>query len=42
LKKGYSGLKDDVLKAEGITMDDDGNIYIIAEPNLFYQFARKN
>jgi uncharacterized protein YjiK len=42
LKKGYSGLKNDVLKAEGITMDDDGNIYIVGEPNLFYQFVRKD
>jgi len=42
LKKGYAGLKDDLHQAEGITMDDDGNIYIICEPNLFYQFVRKN
>ena len=42
LKKGYTGLKDDVLKAEGITMDNDGNIYIVGEPNLFYQYVRKN
>ena len=42
LKKGYTGLKDDVHQAEGITMDDDGNIYIVSEPNLLYQFARKN
>lgn len=41
LRKRYSGLKDDVPKAEGITMDDDGNIYIISEPNLLYQFTRK-
>ena len=42
LKKGYSGLKVDVPKAEGITMDEDRNIYIVSEPNLFYQFVRKN
>ena len=42
LEKGYTGLKDDVPKAEGITMDEDRNIYIVSEPNLFYQFVRKN
>ena len=42
LRKGYSGLKDDLRQAEGITMDDEGNIYIVCEPNSFYQFARKN
>ena len=41
LRKGYTGLKDDIPKAEGITMDDEGNIYIISEPNLLYQFSRK-
>ena len=42
LEKGYIGLIDDVPQAEGITMDDDGNIYIVGEPNLFYQYVRKN
>lgn len=42
LEKGYTGFKDDAFKAEGITMDDDGNIYIVGEPNLFYQYVRKN
>jgi len=40
LEKSFSGLKDDVPQAEGIAMDDAGNIYICSEPNLFYVFSK--
>ncbi len=41
LAHGWHGLKENVPQAEGITMDDDGTLYLISEPNLFYKFTRK-
>lgn len=40
LAKGWHGLKEDVPQAEGVTMDDEGNIYLLSEPNLFYKFSK--
>lgn len=40
LKKGRHGLKKDVPQAEGMAMDDQGRLYVVSEPNLFYVFAR--
>ncbi len=38
LKKGFLGLKKDIPQAEGITMDEEGILYLVSEPNLFYSF----
>ncbi|MDH4567457.1 hypothetical protein E8E95_12270 [Pseudomonas sp. BN414] len=39
---GHVGdLKESAGQAEGLTLDDDGTLYVVSEPNLFYRF-RKN
>ncbi|WP_256873327.1 SdiA-regulated domain-containing protein [Pseudomonas taiwanensis] len=39
---GHIGdLKESAGQAEGLTLDDDGTLYVVSEPNLFYRF-RKN
>lgn len=40
LRAGNHGLADDVPQAEGLAMDDRGNLYLVSEPNLFYRFSR--
>ncbi|MGY2178612.1 SdiA-regulated domain-containing protein [Pseudomonas azotoformans] len=40
LLNGRHGLKKRVPQAEGIAMDDDGNLYLTSEPNLFYVFRK--
>jgi uncharacterized protein YjiK len=35
---GFHGLKKNIPQPEGITLDNEDNIYIISEPNLFYVF----
>nr|EKW5935529.1 SdiA-regulated domain-containing protein [Citrobacter farmeri] len=42
LNAGWTGLKEDIPQAEGIALDDAGNLYIVSEPNLFYRFTKKN
>lgn len=38
---GQQGLKESVPQAEGIALDENGVIYLISEPNLFYTFSKK-
>ncbi|MFJ6830725.1 MULTISPECIES: SdiA-regulated domain-containing protein [unclassified Pseudomonas] len=40
LLSGRHGLSKRVPQAEGIAMDDDGALYLVSEPNLFYVFKK--
>ncbi|CAM3802544.1 SdiA-regulated domain-containing protein [Parendozoicomonas haliclonae] len=40
LFEGWHGLDEEVPQAEGLTMDDNGDIYILSEPNHFYRFSK--
>lgn len=41
LLSGFAGLQDSVPQAEGLTLDNQGNLYLVSEPNLFYRFERE-
>lgn len=40
LRGGRHGLQATVPQAEGMAMDDQGRLYVVSEPNLFYRFTR--
>ena len=40
LTSGNMGLRKTVPQAEGIAMDDQGVLYLVSEPNLFYVFRK--
>ncbi len=40
LIQGLHGLDRTIPRAEGVTMDDEGTVYLVSEPNLFYSFKK--
>ena len=38
---GFNGLKSTIPRAEGVTMDENGTLYMVSEPNLFYRFDKQ-
>ncbi|UQS13786.1 SdiA-regulated domain-containing protein [Pseudomonas sp. HS6] len=38
---GFNGLKQTIPRAEGVTMDEAGTLYMVSEPNLFYRFEKQ-
>ncbi|WP_082073149.1 SdiA-regulated domain-containing protein [Pseudomonas sp. LFM046] len=41
LLRGMHGLQRGVPQAEGVAMDNEGNLYLVSEPNLFYVFRKQ-
>ncbi|VVN46856.1 SdiA-regulated domain-containing protein [Pseudomonas fluorescens] len=41
LLRGFNGLKSTIPRAEGVTMDEAGTLYMVSEPNLFYRFEKQ-
>jgi uncharacterized protein YjiK len=41
LIRGLNGLDHTIPRAEGVTMDEEGTLYMVSEPNLFYSFKKK-
>lgn len=42
LAAGHGGLQRDVPQAEGVSLDSQGKLYLVSEPNLFYRFSRRS
>jgi uncharacterized protein YjiK len=41
LLRGFNGLGKTIPRAEGVTMDEAGTLYMMSEPNLFYRFEKQ-
>jgi len=41
LLRGFNGLGKTIPRAEGVTMDEAGTLYMVSEPNLFYRFEKQ-
>lgn len=41
LWRGMHGLRHGIAQAEGIAVDDQSHMYLVAEPNLFYRFEKR-
>lgn len=41
LESGFGKLLNDIPQAEGVTLDSEGGLYIVSEPNLIYQFKKQ-
>ena len=40
LLSGFNGLKNTIPRAEGVAIDENGTLYMVSEPNLFYRFEK--
>ncbi|WP_263261403.1 SdiA-regulated domain-containing protein [Pseudomonas sp. RIT-PI-S] len=38
---GVNGLKNTIPQAEGVAIDEQGTLYMVSEPNLFYAFKKQ-
>lgn len=38
---GMNGLADTIPRAEGVALDENGTLYMVSEPNLFYSFHKR-
>ncbi|MCQ6259061.1 SdiA-regulated domain-containing protein [Pseudomonas sp. Q11] len=38
---GFNGIKNTIPRAEGVALDEAGNLYVVSEPNLFYRFEKQ-
>lgn len=38
--RGFNGLKNTIPRAEGVAIDEQGTLYMVSEPNLFYRLEK--